>query len=159
MDSLREIFESIGLGDVETFIASGNVIFRSRSAKPETLERKIEGALRKTLGFDVATIVRSTSDLSEIVGREPFPGSARPTSTLYVGLLRSAPNDDARQRVLALSTSTDECRVEGRELYWLCHTKMMSSLVSMARLEKAVAIPATFRNSSTLRKLAEKYCE
>ena len=159
MDRLREIFESIGLGDVETFIASGNVIFRSRSAKPETLERKIEGALRKSLGFDVATIVRSTADLSDIVCREQFPGSARPTSTLYVGLLRSAPNDDARQRVLALRTPTDECRVEGRELYWLCHIRSMSSIVSMARLEKAVAVPATFRNISTLKKLAERYCE
>lgn len=156
MDRLKGIFESLGLGDVETFIASGNVIFQSRSARTAVLERKIEEALRKSLGFEVATIVRSTSELSAIVGLEPFPGSARPTSTLYVGLLRSAPDDEARQRVLALRTSTDECRVEGRELYWLCHTKSMNSIVSMGRLEKVVAMPATFRNISTLRKLAEK---
>ena len=159
MDRLRRIFEALGLTDVETFIASGNVIFRSRSANTELLERKIEGTLRKSLGFEVSTMVRSTLDLSAIVGLEPFPGSARPTSTLYVGLLRSAPNDDARQRVLALRTPTDEFRVEGRELYWLCHTRSMDSIVSVGRLEKAVAMPATFRNISTLRKLAERYSE
>lgn len=59
MARLREILESLGLGDVETFIASGNVIFRSRSARTEVLERRIEEALRKSLGFDVVTIVRS----------------------------------------------------------------------------------------------------
>ena len=159
MNRLREVFEALGLADVETFIASGNVIFRSRSGKTDALERKIEAALRKSLGFDVATMLRSTTDLSAIVSFEPFPGSARPTSTLYVGLLRSAPNEDARQRVLALHTPTDEFRVEGRELYWLRHIKSMDSIVSMARLEKAVTMPATFRNVSTLRKLAERYCE
>ena len=159
MNKLRAIFESLGFADVETFIASGNVIFRARSARPESLERKIETALGKSLGFEVATIVRSASDLSGIVGLEPFPGPAGPTATLYVGLLRSAPNDVARQRVLAMHTPTDDFRVEGRELYWLCHTGSMDSVVSMARLEKAVAMPATFRNISTLRKLADKYCE
>ena len=82
MNRLIEVFESLGLGDVETFIASGNVIFRSRSAKTNALEQKIEQALRKSVGFDVATMVRSTTELSGIVGFEPFPGSASPTSTL-----------------------------------------------------------------------------
>lgn len=158
MTRLREIFESLGLADVETFIASGNVIFRSRSAKPDALERKIEQALQKSLGIDVPTLIRSTSDLTAIVGLDPFPDAVTPTSSLYVGLLRSAPDDAARQRVLAFRTPTDELRVEGRELYWLCHTKSMDSIVSGGRLEKSVGLPATFRNVSTLRKLAEKYC-
>ena len=159
MDRLREIFESLGLADVETFIASGNVIFRSRSGKPDVLETKIEQQLRKSLGFDVSTLIRSTSEVAAIVALDPFPGSATPISTLYVGLLKSAPDGDARQRVMALGTPTDELYVDGRELYWLCHTKSMSSIVTVGRLEKSAMKAATFRNISTLRKLAEKYRE
>lgn len=157
MSVLREVFESLGFADVETFIASGNVIFGSRSVKPSALETRIENELRKSLGFEVSTLIRSSPELSSIVSF-PFPGSEIPTSTLYVGLLKSVPGAAARKRILALSTPTDEFRVNEREIYWLCHTKSMASIVSGARLEKCAGMPATFRNVSTLRKLAEKYC-
>ena len=159
MDRLRAIFESLGLADVETFIASGNVIFRSPSAKPKALETKIERQLGQALGFDVSTLIRSTSELSGIVSLDAFPGAVKPTSSLYIGLLKSAPDEVVRQRVLAFRTPTNEFRVEGRELYWLCHTKSMDSIISFGRLEKTVGVPATFRNVTTIRKLAEKYRE
>jgi|SRR5688500_8347550 uncharacterized protein (DUF1697 family) len=159
MTKLREIFESLGFTDVATFIASGNVIFRSRSASTRALEKKIETALERSLGFDVATLIRSTTELAAIVGFDAFPGSVTPASTLYVGLLKTAPDDVTREKVRALSAPNDEFRVEGRELYWLCHTRMMQSIASGALLEKTVGTRATFRNVSTLRKLAAQYCE
>ncbi len=158
MTKLAEIFESLRFSDVETFIASGNVIFRSRSANTATLEKKAEQALEKSLGFDVTTMIRSTAELAAIVGFDAFPGSA-PASTLYVGLLKSAPDDAATAKVAALSRSTDEFRVHGRELYWVCHVRTMQSVASGALLEKTVGVRATFRNVTTLRKLAAKYCQ
>lgn len=158
MNRLREVFESLGLTDVETFIASGNVIFRSRSGKPAVLERSIEKELRKSFGFDVSTLIRTTPELSSIASFD-FPGSEIPTSTLYVGLLKSAPDTAVQKRIVELSTPTDEFRVNGREIYWLCRAKSMASIGSGARLEKSAGMPATFRNVSTLRKLAEKYCD
>ena len=73
MDHLRRLFESLGALNVETFIASGNVIFElprgtarsSASRGAETaepvLERKIEGALREALGYDVTTFLRTSA--------------------------------------------------------------------------------------------------
>lgn len=159
MDALRKHLEQLGLSSVETFIASGNVIFQSRSSDTRALEDKIEGHLRKSLGFEVATLVRSVSDLSAIAGLKPFPDADTPGYSLYVGLLRSRPGAAEREKVFALQTPTDEFRVEGRELYWLCRTKSMDSIVSGGKLEKAVGMPATFRNVTTIRKLAQKYCK
>jgi uncharacterized protein (DUF1697 family) len=158
MMKLREIFESLGFTDVETFIASGNVIFKSRSANTTALESKVEQALEKSLGFDVTTLIRSTTELASIVGFDAFEGSASPASTTYVGLLKSAPDAATREKVRALSATNDEFRVEGRQLYWLCRTRMMQSIASGALLEKTVGTRATFRNVTTLRKLAAKYC-
>ena len=158
MTKLREIFESLGFTDVETFIASGNVIFKTRSSNAVALEKKVEQALEKSLGFDVATLIRSTTELATIVGFDAFPGPGAPAPTLYVGLLKSAPDDATRARVRALATATDDFRVEGRELYWVCHTRLMQSIASGALLEKTVGMRATFRNVTTLRKLAAKYC-
>ena len=51
MEVLCEQFEAIGLSKIETFIASGNVIFESRSADTAKLEVKIEKQLALSLGM------------------------------------------------------------------------------------------------------------
>src|SRR5512140_195973 len=72
MDALRAIFSSLGFTDVETFIASGNVVF-SANGSDSALETKIETALEKELGYAVATFVRSIDELGTIAARELFP--------------------------------------------------------------------------------------
>src|SRR4051794_20496358 len=74
MDYLRKLFEEMGFSSVETFIASGNVIFVSPEADTRALEKKIEGHLRNALGYEVATFIRSASEIAEVASYEPFPG-------------------------------------------------------------------------------------
>ena len=59
MDRLRGLFEQVGYADVETFIASGNVIFRSPAEDTQALERQIEAHLAASLGYEVAAFVRT----------------------------------------------------------------------------------------------------
>jgi len=66
MERLRGLFASLKLREVETFISSGNVIFRSPS-RPGPLEKKIEACLRQTLGYEVATFLRTDAEVAEIV--------------------------------------------------------------------------------------------
>ena len=75
MDRLRTLFETAGFDAVETFIASGNVVFDSSRRNAGDLERTIESHLKKALGYPVATFVRSMPELSAIVLRQP--GSER----------------------------------------------------------------------------------
>jgi len=51
MAQLKKEFEAWA-EDVETFIASGNVIFSSRSTDRAALEKKIEARLKKSLGYE-----------------------------------------------------------------------------------------------------------
>lgn len=67
-------FEQMGFSDVQTVIASGNVIFESRSKNEAALEKKIEAALPKLLKFKSTTIVRSRADLEKLVKKDPFKG-------------------------------------------------------------------------------------
>ena len=73
MDRLREIFEEMGLTNVETFIASGNVIFKTSSKNMDALAKEIEKGLKDSLGFEVATFIRSDSELAHIADYKPFP--------------------------------------------------------------------------------------
>ncbi len=59
MAALRAEFEALGLKDVETFIASGNVIFTAPTGNRAALERKIESHLHGALGYEVKTFLRT----------------------------------------------------------------------------------------------------
>src|SRR5512141_1995213 len=72
MDQLRSLFEALKFANVETFIASGNVIFDVKTTNTQSLERKIEKHLEQSLGYEVVTFVRSIPELQEIANYRPF---------------------------------------------------------------------------------------
>jgi uncharacterized protein (DUF1697 family) len=73
-EKLRETFEELGLTNVQTVIASGNVVFDSPSKSSMKLEKQIEEALPKKLGFSSMTMVRSSEELKTLIKRNPFKG-------------------------------------------------------------------------------------
>jgi uncharacterized protein (DUF1697 family) len=159
MDALRKEFEALGHLRVETFIASGNVIFESKAANTRALEQKIERRLRESLGYEVATFVRTPDELAKIVTYEPFSASELEGAVhgLYVGFVATPPTPDATRRLLDRATPTDLFHVQHREIYWLARQPMTVTPFSGAVLEKLIAMPATMRNITTIRKLAAKY--
>jgi uncharacterized protein (DUF1697 family) len=157
MDRLRDLFEQVGYGDVETFIASGNVIFRSPTEDTRALEQRIEAHLRQSLGYEVATFVRTEAEVAGIAAYTPFPTVEIEGNTLYVGFLQDQPGEVALNKLTALRTPLDEFHVHGRELYWLCRTTISQSKVGGAQIERALGMPTTLRNVTTVLKLAAKY--
>ena len=159
MDTIRKLFGSLGFSNVETFIASGNVIFDSPAEDARTLEREIEDHLRESLGYEVATFVRSAPELADISRYRPFEASDLDAegNSLYIAFLPAPPNAEAEQKLMTFRTEVDDFRVHGREAYWLCRKRMSESSFSGALLEKAVGMPATIRNATTVEKLAAKY--
>jgi uncharacterized protein (DUF1697 family) len=159
MTDLRDMFESLRFGGIETFIASGNVIFDAPSSDAGALEHQIEQRLARSLGYEVSTFLRTPAELAAAAAATPFADSepAAAVHTISVGFLKTVPAMDALSRVTALTTDVDDFRVIGRELYWRCRVRTSDSKVSGARLEKALSAPATLRNITTVRKLAAKY--
>ncbi len=157
MDHLRSLFEAVGLANVETFIASGNVIFDSRSKDTAALERKIEKHLQETLGYEVKTFIRSVADLATVANYKPFSESEQGRYLLYIGFVAAKPGGQVKQKLLSFAGELDDFHIHGRELYWLCRTRMSDSKFSGALAEKILGMRATFRNSTTIKKLAAKY--
>lgn len=155
MDRLRELFEALGFANVETYIASGNVVFDSAARSGAGLEAKIAKRLEAALGYEVATFVRTTAELAEVARHEPFP--KREAATLYVGFLAAPLTKEQVKLVEGFRSPVDDFAIHGRELYWSCSVKSMDSEFSLARLERALRIRATFRNANTVRKMAAKF--
>jgi uncharacterized protein (DUF1697 family) len=161
METLKSLFEDLGFKNVETFIASGNVIFDSPTKNVAPLERKIEKHLHQSLGYEVATFVRTPGELSKITKYKPFSDSdiTAEGHTLYVGFLGSSPAKTAAEKLLGAVTPFDDFHLAGVELYWLCRGKFSDSLFSGARLEKCLGMQTTLRNVNTVRRLVAKYPE
>lgn len=152
MADLKKIFERIGFENVETFIASGNVIFDARKTAASTLEKKIEKALEAALGYEVKTFIRTVDELSK-VDCSPF----NEEGTVYVGFLQEQPSAAAKKNVQAVKTEVDSFLIKGREVYWLAKAGLGKSLFSGAKLEKLLGMPTTLRNTNTVERLLAKY--
>lgn len=161
MADLRNLFEALGFSSVGTFIASGNVIFDSPEENTEALEKRIANHLQKSLGYEVATFIRSASEITEIANYQPFPAEelAAEGASLYVAFLPTLPGGERQQKLMGspYRSPVDDFHIHGREVYWLCRKKMSESAFSGALLEKTLGMPATIRNSTTVKKLATKY--
>ena len=158
MDHLRQLFESMGFSGVETFIASGNVVFETPSRNVKALEKKIEKALREALGYEVATFIRTPAQLAAIASYGPFrQADLDAAAALNVAFLSDALDDASKRKLMALRTDIDDFHVRDREVYWLCRRKQSESTFSNAVLEKTLGRPSTLRGMNTLRKIAAKY--
>jgi uncharacterized protein (DUF1697 family) len=159
MDKLRALFEALGFSNVATFIASGNVIFQSPIKKTQTLEATIDAHLLESLGYTVGSFIRSPAELAAIVSHRPFSIAdlAAEGNSLHIGFLAAAPDAHARKKLRALRTEVDEFHVNGREFYWLCRIKVNESKITGKMIEKALGMPSTMRNVTTVKKLAAKY--
>jgi uncharacterized protein (DUF1697 family) len=158
MDVLKRHFAKMGFASVETFIASGNVIFESPVKDAAKLERTIEAALERALGYEVATFVRTIDQLAAVAKREPFPPARLDGAVAFIVGFLAAPLDAAAaRRLMALRTDIDDFHIDPREIYWLCRRKQSESTFSNAAFEKAVGAKSTFRSMTTIRKMAAKY--
>lgn len=158
MAALKAEFEALGFGAVETFIASGNVAFTAGGKSAAALERKIETRLAASLGYEVATFLRTPEEVAAVAAARPFPATEMNSAenTVFVAFLGEAPSPAAAKKLDGFSTPGDAFRVLGREAYWLRRGRMSDSKFSGAVLEKALGMPATLRNSTTVRKIAAK---
>ena len=158
MARLKELFEELGLRNVETFLASGNVILDGGKAKEVALQKKIEEHLHAALGYEVATFLRSEKELAALVRGCPFSEAERAGAVaLIVALLQGPLPAEAEARLKGLRTEVDAFRTAGREVWWLCFVKQSESTFSNAVFEKTVKVRATFRGFNTLQRLATKH--
>lgn len=161
MDRLRSVFSELGFANVQTFIASGNVIFEAQTDDRRALTHQIEAHLHKQLGYTVDTFLRSSDELTAIAHYHPFGEgiSEHGNMALYVAFLGASITAEGGKRLLALRTSLDDFHVHGTEVYWLCRGSQRDSSFSGAALEKTVEVPATLRNINTVQRLVNKYAD
>lgn len=161
MDHLRELLVAAGFHNVETFIASGNVILEATEHDPVAVEAHVEEHLQMSLGYAVPTIIRTPAELAAIGEYRPFTDEefASMGTSYMVWLLKERPAEDLAGVIAGYQTPDDLFHLHEREVYWLCRTKISQTTVPTTRMERAFGTPCTMRNMNTIRRLVAKYSE
>jgi uncharacterized protein (DUF1697 family) len=155
---LRSRFEEMGFREVDTFRASGNVIFGAGREPLAKMADRIEEGLAESLGYEVAVFLRTASEIRAIADRQPFPRKAIQASKgkLQVAMLAAKPATRARKEVLALATDEDRLAFGDRELYWLPSGGTRDSALDFKAIEKLLG-STTMRTKGTVEQMAAKY--
>jgi uncharacterized protein (DUF1697 family) len=156
MDALRAICGPLGLANPRTLLQSGNLVFETSAKDLGGLARRIEQALTQTFGFHSDVILRTASQMRQVVEANPFAGrtSLNPAK-LAVTFLAADPGEAARETVRRLPTDPEELHITARELYIYYPNGMGRSKLHLNRIEKALGTPGTTRNWNTVTKLLE----
>lgn len=155
MPALRVVVESLGHEDVQTYIQSGNVLFKTRSGEAPAITAALESSITKEFGFRVAVVVRTQPELQRVVGANPFLAAGADASALYVAFLGSAPTKAAVAALDSDRSPPDEFAVRNAEVYLHCPNGFGRSKFSLDYFERTLGGPATIRNWNTVTKLLE----
>lgn len=156
MDALRALCESMGLRNPQTYIQSGNVIFKTSERNLGQLAKGIQDGIARKFGFRPEVILRTSAELREAIARNPFAKRRGiEPSKLLVTFLAGNPGSDARASVMQLRTDPEEVRLIGRELYIYFPNGQGRSKLSWAIIERTLKTPGTGRNWNSVTKMLE----
>lgn len=143
MNELRAMCVAAGFTNVQTYIASGNVVFESQLS-PEKIKASLDQQLESYAGKPVGVVVRTASEMTAVLKANPFP-SAAPNRTVAIFLDRP-PAPNALEHVTGLKD--EEVRLGKREIY-VSYGKEMGR----SKLKIPAAKSGTARNMNTVAKL------
>lgn len=153
MPALREIVESLGHRDVETYVQSGNVVFTPAKGARRDLGPALEAAIADATGLEVAVLVRTGRELADIVSANPYTVDD-PTRVVVAFLGKTVAPSRLGLGDLG-SYAPDELTQIGRELFISVPNGQGRSQLMEALTKRRMPTVITVRNWRTVVALAE----
>jgi uncharacterized protein (DUF1697 family) len=156
MTDLKAAFVSAGCTNVATVIQSGNIIFESTDTKTALAER-IRAGLRDLIGGDTVVITRTSNELERMRTASPFsPLRAEADAKLYVSFLLHKPARKPPLPLVEPKEALDVVAMTDRDVFVVSRPKKNGFYgFPNGFVEKALGVPATTRNWSTVTRIAE----
>jgi uncharacterized protein (DUF1697 family) len=156
MDALRALYESLGFRDVQSYVQSGNVVFRTKERDLHALTTRIQDRIEKRFGFRPGVVLRTRSELGDVIRRNPFAKrrDIEPNKFL-VTFLASEPDAEALDKARTIKTAPEEVKFDGREVFIYFPNGMARPKISLPAIERALGTSGTGRNWNSVNKLLE----
>ena len=159
MEALRALYGSLGFRNAQTYVQSGNVVFTTHERNLSALAKQIDDAFEKTFGFRASVILRTSTEMREVIAKNPFaehkdiePGK------LLVTFLAEEISLEAQKQLEAIKVGPEEIKAYARELYvYFPHGMGRSKLPAvMGRGLKKAGTSRNWNSVTTLLEMAEQ---
>jgi uncharacterized protein (DUF1697 family) len=156
MKELVAAMSALGLSEVNTYIQSGNVVFRGPDKKAQALADEIGAAILSKFGFEPQVMVIGAQELAAAASANPFPEAATEADgkTLHLFFLAQPPARVERDRIEAIRRQSERWQQKGAAFYLHAPEGFGDSKLA-AQIEKILGVPATARNWRTVGALLE----
>jgi len=155
MEALREMFAALGFENVKTYINSGNVIFETAETGDGKLSAQIKRAIQAEFLLRVKVMVRTMSEIEEIIKNNPFAGQFENDKDLHVLFLDEELPEEKRELLLSNNNENEMFAVRNREIFCLLRVSVLDSLLGKDYIGKKLKTPTTARNWRTVNKIME----
>lgn len=157
MADLRMLLTELGLGEVRTYLQSGNAVFTAAGADETALARKLGQAIGARFGFGCAVVVRDHDYLRAVAEACPFPAASLDGTQLHVTFLSEATGESRLSPADAARFMPEQVRYGDRVRYLYTPEGLGRSKLAeaLARSGPPEGVIATTRNWNTVAKLVE----
>lgn len=154
MSALKALYEELGLEMVQTYVQSGNVVFRSGKKDKTALQQRLSGQILSQFGFEVPVIVLQTEDLESVIKDNPYIGDqSRDSAYLHVTFLSSEPEQVDLDAINAKRSNGEEFALTSKAVYLYCPNGYGRTKLTNTFLENKLKVSATTRNWKTCQAL------
>ena len=154
MSALKDSLLSLQLCDIETYIQSGNVVFRTTRKSTSRIARDIEDRVEQDHGFRPRVQVFDVETYESILTANPFPDAVDEPKTLHVAFLESIVDRSVTPQLEKIK-ATDEAFVLADQALYLHAPNGIARSKLAARAESILGVAATARNWRTATKLLD----
>jgi uncharacterized protein (DUF1697 family) len=152
MKALKLLVEEHGCVDVQTYIQSGNVIFRNSSADVGKLATQFAAAVSRGHGFEPRVMVLTPGELQRAAAGNPFPEAEQVPTSLHLFFLAERPKKPDLKSLEAIRSKSERFAIKGKIFY--LHTPDGFGASRLAqRVERYLGVEATARNWRTVKTL------
>lgn len=153
MPELRSVCGDLGWKDVQSYIQSGNLVFKAESTSAK-LETELERAIERRFGLSISIIVRAAAVWPDYIQDNPYPDVCQSEPNfVMLALSKAAPKPDAVEKLQERAVGGERI-IQIRDALWLHYAAgVAKSKLSPALLDRLVGSPVTTRNWRTVLKL------
>lgn len=157
MADLSDLYISLGYGDAETYIQSGNVIFSSDGKETAAdIEEEIEKGIFNRFSYNVPVMIRTLPEIEDLFSSNPFLKEDRfDPAKMAVVFLHEMPSDANIQKVINIDYPPDKFTIIGKEIFIFCPNGFGRTKLYTNFFEKKMNVVGTARNWKTITTISD----
>jgi len=156
MAELRSACKAIGLSEVQTYIQSGNIVFRSPKEDTESIAQEIKDAILTNFGHEVITFVIDRAAYERVIADNPFEEREDPDpKKLHVCFLYEEVDTSLEAELQAVESNRDQVVLKPKVLYLYCPDGFGRTKYTDSIIKRILKTSGTTRNWRSVLKLQE----